>query len=219
MPHCVIIRLQRHGRKGTVIPCLYVSIWRVSVYRRVARAEPPKAGFGPVLCVSNLRKMCVCITKASACGSGFAKRSSWQGEPAARPPLHPLRLYGASRSLIRPDNGSDRISAIHAPSGSLRRSPAGIRAYAFPHRQGACLSPLNPASPEGPTLRGLDVRHGFARGADQRGISPPLWTPSDQPSADWMPPCCLVNRNDAPTTYRWVFRHPRAANRQGTHRT
>lgn len=143
------MRLQRYRGTDTAIPCRYVSIWRVSVYRRVARAEPHKAGFGPVLCVSTFRKMCVCNTKSCAFGSGFAKRASWQGAPAARSPLHPLRLYGASRSLIRPDNGSDRISAIHAPSGSLRRSPTGIRAYAFPHRQGACLPPLNPAASSG----------------------------------------------------------------------
>lgn len=120
--------------------------------------------------------MCVCITKSCAFGSGFAKRSSWQGAPAARSPLHPLRPNGASRSPIQPDNGSDRIGAFQRHRGDFGSPRQAYGRMPSPIDKGACLTPLNPAA---------------SSAAKEHFIAP--LDPIDhfmenQPSADWMPP-------------------------------
>lgn len=118
--------------------------------------------------------MCVCITKSSAFGSGFAKRSSWQGAPAARSPLHPLRPNGASRSPIQPDDGSDRIGAFSA-IGETSALPARHTSVCLPPSTRGVPDPFEPCRLQ----RGEGAFHSSPR--------PHRPFHGAQPFADWIP--------------------------------
>ena len=95
-------------------------------------------------------------------------RQSWQGAPAARSPLHPLRLSAALK-LPR----SHPADATRLALGSHRFGSGGMFA---PGQRLAVASPVRWSVPAPP-----DTHH------DQNGgFPPPLDTPG-QPCADWMP--------------------------------
>ena len=150
-----------------------------------------------VFCVSTFRKMCVCITKSCACGSGFAKRSSWQGAPAARSPLHPLRPNGASQSPIQPDNGSDRIGAFQCHRGDFGSPRQAYGRMPSPSTRGV-PDPFEPSRLQ----RGEGAFHSSPR--------PHRPFHGDQPSADWIPPCLShAGMATAMDTDLSVFHRPR----------
>ena len=156
--------------------------------------EPPEptsgAGeFAACSAVSAFRKMSPCITK-SRLRRPLHKGKSWQGEPAARPPLHPLRLI---RRLSLPHSHPANITRLPLGDMALGQGEASHRrqrlAVASPvrwsvpappdthHDRRGVPAPWNPASPEGPTHRGLDARHGIRPWRRPRGFQRPSGHP------------------------------------------
>lgn len=119
-------------------------------------------------------------------------RSSWQGGPAARPPLHPLRQSGAHLPPIptQPTSPGSRMVTWLWVRGRLR---TGGNDWPLHHQSGGAFLLLptpamtgeTSALPWTPSTLHADTCSGIAEGACLPLGTQPL--PRGQPSVDWMP--------------------------------
>lgn len=128
-------------------------------------------------------------------------RSSWQGGPAARPPLHPLRQSGAYLSPIptQPTSPGSRLVTWLWVRGRLR---TGGNEWPLHHQSGGAFLLLptptmtgeNSLLPWTPSTLHADTCSGRAEGACLPLGTQPL--PRGQPSVSWMSAMVFAHGDD-----------------------